>query len=225
VATASGGLPSVEEREGVKNRGEERKNTRLNVIAVLVAALVGAVAGLGGVLVGVNITADRDDQRSTREFLQTQRISVYGEYLAGVDEARALVEPFLPAIEADRGTSRPLAEYSAPDEEQMLAIRQSLDRVETFSGRVQILAEDELTQAAELLHQETISMVRLMQTMSDCDSDLGANPYCAMSVDDVLGGATTWSDGQDQPEWSSVHFSMYRGNYLERVVDELDIPE
>lgn len=84
-----------------------------------------------------NITADREDERSNREFLQTQRVTAYSEYLTAVDEARQLMGPFLPPDDA--GETRRL-ELPYPDAPQLLAIQGANDNVETLFSRVYVLA-------------------------------------------------------------------------------------
>ena len=59
------------------------------------------MGSLGRAYLGVAIGADRDDERANRDFLRTQRIALYGDYLAAVDETRVLMEPFLPPYQPD----------------------------------------------------------------------------------------------------------------------------
>ncbi len=83
----------------------------------------GAVIGsLGGAYIGVTVGADRDDERSNREFLRTQRVVLYGEYLAAVDEARRLIDPVGLDVEPDGAF---VIDSAALDAEQVEAFEEA----------------------------------------------------------------------------------------------------
>jgi hypothetical protein len=100
VATASSGVPTVEEREGVKNR-------RRNLLSTLAATLIDAVVGsLGGAYLGVTVGANRDDERSNRKFLRRDRTALYGGFLTAVDESYSLVSRWIPPRRRDYRAQR-----------------------------------------------------------------------------------------------------------------------
>ena len=95
MTNASGGGSTIQDPEGFKNPRETRRGIHWASGSTVIAAVIRAVVGsLGRAYLGVAIGADRDDERANREFLRTQRIALYGDYLAAVDETRVLMEPF-----------------------------------------------------------------------------------------------------------------------------------
>ncbi len=102
MANASGGGSITQDPEGFKNRRETRRGIHWASGSTVIAAVIRAVVGsLGRAYLGVSIGAARDDERANREFLRTQRIALYGDYLAAVDETCVLMEPFWPPSQPD----------------------------------------------------------------------------------------------------------------------------
>jgi hypothetical protein len=102
VANASGGGSTIQDPEGSNTAARPGEASTGRPKSTVIAAVIRAVVGsLGGAYLGVSIGADRDDERANREFLRTQRIALYGDYPAAVDETRVLMEPVLPPSQPD----------------------------------------------------------------------------------------------------------------------------
>lgn len=208
VATASNGVPTVEEREGAKNR-------RLNLLSTLAATLIGAVIGsLGGAYLGVTVGADRDDDRSNREFLRTQRIALYGEYLAAVDQSQALMDPFIPSS-WELGPTSLLSELPVPSEEQRRDIRESIGDVNTLRGRIQVIAGTKVILLATSLLSDLQSAEYTVLHIVYCHDD-GSDPARCTSDQVAERGPYHWSAGD---------FVGDRTEYLILVQDELDVED
>ena len=133
------GTPTVEESEGDKNRSEARRTTSFNVVATFVAAVIAAASGVGGVLVGASASADRDDARSDREFLRTQRIAVYSEFLATAEDLEQRADPYL-AYEDE--LLRTPYDSEVPGASEVGAMRELLDELDALQSQIDILDVD-----------------------------------------------------------------------------------
>src|SRR4051794_16767117 len=69
-----------------------RTTAGATVLGALITGLFGGI--LGGVL-AAEVTENRNDVRGEREFLQTQRTALYGQYLAAAEKMNAAAEPLL----------------------------------------------------------------------------------------------------------------------------------
>jgi hypothetical protein len=161
-------------------------NWRRDFLSTLAATLIGAVVGgLGGAYLGVTIGADRDDARSDREFIRTQRAALYGEYLAAVDEAQALMAPARLDIEPD-GTL--ILDSAALDAEQTAALKEESNRVATLQGRIYVTGGDEVAEAAQNLTAQVTSMSLFTEYVARCKIDMNFDDGCAGVEDGRLSG-------------------------------------
>ena len=139
-------------------------------MSTVIAAVIGAVVGsLGGAYLGVTVGADRDDERSNHEFWRTQRIALYGDYLAAADEAHSLMDPRIPKpwmFRAD-GTID-LGGLPTPSEENLRVIDESLRNVNTDAGQVQVIGGQEVDDLASELRFDLSDAHETVFRARDC---------------------------------------------------------
>ena len=104
------------------------------------------------VVVSAKLAADRDDARSNRECLQTQRIQLYGEFFAQVDTTVALMTDYFPT--GDKAAT-PYSELPSPNPEQCNEIDEADSRLNTLYGRVLVLSSVDFTRKAQILLAQT----------------------------------------------------------------------
>jgi hypothetical protein len=164
MATASR-LPSAEEREGRRNRRHAWWTAGL---AALVGLLI-AVIGVGGAWVGTRMQVDSEDARSEREFLQTQRVQLYGEFLAQVDNNMALMGPYVPRYDTPENA---YLDMPAPSSEHYSRMEEASRELDTLWGRIRLLSGAEVGGQAHMLQAQVQSMFHFAYNVVECHKDL-----------------------------------------------------
>jgi len=212
VTTGSGGGSTVQDSEGFRNRREARRGSHVTSVSTVIAAVIGAVVGsLGGAYLGVAVGADRDDERSNREFLRTQRVALYGEYLAAVDEARSLIDPVHLDLNPD-GTF--ILDAVTIDAEQTAALARASGRVATLQGQIYVIAGDEVAEAAQTVTGHITWISDLTEYVGRCRIDVSYDDGCASQLladEAALRGV---------PELEAAH-----RQYMRAARQELQVPE
>jgi hypothetical protein len=176
----------------------------------VVAAVIGAVVGsLGGAYLGVAIGADRDDERSDREFWRVQRISIYGDFLAAAEESRVLIEGYLLSAESATRIWDPLAEYPEPPADLLADIEEPMRRVDTL---------------AEEMRQELVGARALIVYVNICHSDDTSHVQCDATVDEFL-LLDAEHDLAENDWWSLRQFESDRDNFMQAAQEQLDAPD
>lgn len=186
----------------------DRWSTKYTALATLLAALLAAVFGLGGVLIGAWMAAGRDDERADREFLRTQRIAVYGEYLGAIYDAEAAFEKHVPAGGV---AARPFVEVPAPSEEQLEDLLGLLGRASEFRAQVEILAETDVQGSAEKLLGNALTKFFILQSIAACHEDPSALRWCTESPELLPPDESYW------PQLATDQF-------VSDVREEIEIP-
>ena len=102
--------------------------------------------------VRAKLAADRDDARSNRKFLPTQRIQLYGSLFAQVDTTVALMTDYFPT--GDKAGT-PYSKLPSPNPEQYNEIDEADSRLNTLYGRVLVLSSVDFTRKAPILLAQT----------------------------------------------------------------------
>jgi len=182
----------------------------------VIAAVIGAVIGsLGGAYLGVTVGADRDDERSNREFLRTQRVVLYGEYLAAVDEARRLIDPVGLDVEPDGAF---VIDSAALDAEQVEAFEEASNQVVTLQGRIYVIGGDEVAEASHNLTSHVASMSLFAVHVARCQADVNFDDGCAGIDEGQLSGSGT------NPA-SSPELEVARRHCMVTARQELQVPK
>ncbi|MEX5717769.1 hypothetical protein [Geodermatophilus maliterrae] len=211
MSSASGGGATVEEREGVKNRRQDWRSALIGAASGLVATAI----AFGGVLYGTNVTADRDDDRSNREFLQTQRIAVYGEYLTAVDDSYSLMRPWIPDPFVV-ATIREVRDFQTPSDEESRAIYESIQRLNTIVGRLQVVGGAEVYEIASHLRSDLNAGMNTIAHVTGCKTQENI-PEDVCARDQFLKGG--------QAYWPDDDFQSDREEYLEAAQGQLGVSD
>jgi hypothetical protein len=219
VATGDGGGSTVQDPEGFRNRRETRRGIHWASVSTVIAAVIGAVVGsLGGAYLGVAVGADRDDERADREFWRTQRITVYGEFLAATEETRSLMfdASFVPDF--DGGIEPTIAEYEDPSDQSLAAVQASMERVRALVGQLSFLSED-VAPFAEALKDELYWAEILLHMIDACHhGDVNSWP-CNVTPDQY-----PLADVEDE-WWMLGQFESDRENFMRAAHAQLDAPD
>ncbi len=212
--------PRSRESDKPVNRRTHLFGIRISATATVLAALLsGIVGGVGGSV----LTADRTDARSQNEFLQTQRISLYGEFLAQVDTSMGLMADYVPSVHNETGTA--YLDLPAPSSEQYQQMEEASQQLSTLWGRVRILSGSDAGFQAHMLQGQVQSMFNFVYNVDAChkDPEHGSDlpqilpfgnsdpePYCTRKND-------PWPEGIDP--------FIKRQDFLLAVRQELGIPD
>jgi hypothetical protein len=215
VANASGGGSTIQDPEGFNNRHWNWRAARLGAISGVLGGLLAAGIGVVGIWLGAGIAADRDDARSDREFIRTQRVALYGEYLAAVDEAQRLIEPVGLDVEPDGAF---VIDSAALDAEQIAALEEASNHVVTLQGRIYVIGGDEVASASQDLTSHITSMSLFAVYVARCQADVNFDDGCAGIDEGQLSGSGT--DPASSPE-----LELARRHYMVTARQEMQVPE
>ncbi len=200
---------------GFQNRHWNWRAARLGAISGVLGGLLAAGIGVVGIWLGAGIAADRDDARSDRESIRTQRVALYGEYLAAVDEAQRLIAPARLGLEPD-GTF--ILDSAALDAEQIAALKEASNRVAILQGRIYVTGGDAVAEAAQDLTSHVTTMSLFTEYVARCKIDVTFDDGCASVEDGRLSGYA-------ENPFSPAELEVARRHYMGAARLELQVPD
>jgi hypothetical protein len=209
---------TAEDPEGRRNRSTDRAGHRLSARVTAFAAFVGVVSGL----LASWLTASRDDARSERDFLRVQRISLYGEFLTKVDQINALLErvqeDYPPA--GDPSGLAPVLPQGTFDE-----IASALTEFQNVMDRSRVLSGEEVREAGGYVHSDLRDGFQPYVIAADCADDPLSWTICPSLPNPVPDDVPTPPVDPAGLADSFASLADDRPNFLDRVHEELEIPE
>ncbi len=141
--------------------------------------------------------------------------SLYGEYLAAVDEAQRLIDPVGLDVEPDGAF---VIDSAALDAEQVEAFEEASNQVVTLQGRIYVIGGDEVAEASHNLTSHIASMSLLAVYVARCQADVNFDDGCAGIDEGQLSGSGT------NPA-SSPELEAARRHYMVTARQELQVPK
>ncbi len=161
------------------------------------------------------MSADRDDARSSREFLQDQRIELYGDYLAQFDELHAALDPLLPTNDMQ---GKPRKDIPDPGAEAVAEARRANDALRTLDGRVDVIGGKGVTDVTLQIALTTYPVILFAEGIVSCHVDPAAE-RCGDPFD------LRTSESDQEISFAFLNLINYRQDFLEAVRAELGTPD
>jgi hypothetical protein len=148
--------------------------------------------------------------------LQTQRIQLYGEYLAAVDEAYGLLRRMLPAPILFGGLGFDnLQEFPIGPDEDFRAMQDALREADTLGGQIQVIGGQEVDQLATALRDHLNEAQSVLAFVVGCHT--GDFPAERCTPDAVESGGEAY--------WSEEQHASNRKSYLRAAQEQLEIAD
>jgi len=150
----------------------------------VVATVITALLATGGAFAGSVIAANREDQRSSHEFWRAQRTAQYADFVAAIDEAQLLMEPYRPPSTSpmDLGSavnsSLPLKDLDpVATDAELSAIQEAIGQVASATGKVSVVG-GEVASIADALEQDLRSDEQFVEIVHNCQTPAVGNLPC-----------------------------------------------